>query len=85
MTSDNSGVAHNLSQRLAGLEDGIHFFSIKTGTPLPLNEPNRNAPLLTGSGETKHIDRLVDCFKSWDGEVTVAALQDEGLLDVWVF
>lgn len=80
-----STVAERLTQAINGLEDGVHVLSLKDGEILPVPNPSPVPPILTASGDEEQLYRLVDCFQGWEGQVKIAALQDEGLLDVWVY
>jgi len=84
MSSQSKSNALALSETLQCLEDGLHVFGLLDGEAQQLPTQGKSMPLLTSSGEPDDVIQLVDCFANWDGEVKIAALQSEGLLDVWV-
>lgn len=73
-----------VSTLLKNLEEGVTVFSVTADAVMPLPLTHASPPLLTCDGTSQHVARVLDCFVRWDGEVRVAALHDEGLLDLWV-
>ncbi|EKT4528374.1 hypothetical protein [Pseudomonas asiatica] len=84
MSNQAKSDALALNDTLQCLEDGLHVFGLLHGEVQPLPSQSVTMPLLTSSGEPREVKQLVDCFANWDGGVKIAALQSEGLLDVWV-
>ncbi|MCU9527575.1 hypothetical protein [Pseudomonas mosselii] len=84
MSNQAKSSGPTLSETLQCLEEGLHVFGLLNGDVQALPSQGASMPLLTSSGEPDEVKQLVDCFANWDGEVKIAALQSEGLLDVWV-
>lgn len=81
---DNFYSEADLITAIPVLEDGLHVFGLQNRVAHLLPKVHTSVPLLASSGEPDQLRRIVDCFVNWEGEVQIAALQDEGLLDVWV-
>ena len=64
--------------------EGVTVLSVTQEAVKVLPHTQALPPLLTCDGTQRQLARVLDCFVRWDGEVRVAALLDEGLLDVWV-
>lgn len=84
VSSDASPVESKVSTLLNNLREGVTIFSVTPNTVEPLHLTQALPPLLTCDGTSQHLASVLDCFVRWDGDVKIAALQDEGLLDVWV-
>ncbi|WP_439126273.1 MAG: hypothetical protein ACNJA3_28300 (plasmid) [Pseudomonas rhizophila] len=69
---------------LNNFDEGVTIFSVTQNAVKLLPDTHALPPLLTCDGTPHQLARVLDCFARWDGEVRVAVLQDEGLLDVWV-
>lgn len=84
VSSKAASVQSQVSTLLNNLKEGLTVFSITPDSVDPLPLARVLPPLLTCDGTSHHLASVIDCFVSWEGEVRIAALQDEGLLDVWV-
>lgn len=42
-------------------------------------------PFLTVTGDEVELESLLRCFEGWSGELKIGVLNDQGLLDFWVY
>lgn len=83
-TPTSASVQSRVSTLLHHVKDGVTVFAVTPRSVEPLTLTEAFPPLLTCEGTSHQLARVLDCFVRWEGAVRVAALQDEGLLDVWV-
>lgn len=78
-------LVHSLLEELERCGDGLHGFMLRDGTVTAGALPDtRPQPLLACGSDTATLSKVLACFSSWDGEVRITALQDEGLCDIWI-
>lgn len=82
-TTTKSAVQHMLLE-VERVGDGCHVFSLNRGTTSLIGHGRVTPPLLTCSADKNELEKMVGCFATWDGAVRIAALLQEGLLDVWI-